>query len=169
MLRRHQRPRRPLCRRGQKTCGPQALGYSRGGFGSKLHLICDGRGTPLAAVLTPGQAHESKSAEALVDAVRIGRRRRPKRVAGDRGYSYRFVRRMLRDRRVTPLIPTRSDQPSDPAFDRAAYKRRNVVERLVGWLKERRRLCTRFDKLADSYLAMAKLAFITKCMSLING
>ena len=119
-------------------------------------------------MLTAGQAHESKSAEALVDAVRIGRRRRPKRVAGDKGYSYPTVRRMLRDRRIEPLIPTRSDQPGDPRFDREAYKRRNVVERLVGWLKERRRLCTRFEKLADSYMAMVKLAFITKCMSLIN-
>lgn len=119
-------------------------------------------------MLTPGQAHESKHAEALVDAVRIGRRRRPKRVAGDKGYSYPFVRRMLRDRRIAPLIPTRSDQPRDPRFDREAYKRRNVVERLVGWLKERRRLCTRFEKLADSYTAMVKLAFITKCMLLIN-
>jgi transposase len=157
-----------VCRRGKKTSGERALGYSRGGFGSKLHLICDGRGTPLAAVLTPGQAHESKSAEALVDAVRIGRRRRPERVAGDKGYSFPPVRRMLRDRRITPVIPTRSNQPPDANFDRAAYKRRNVVERLVGWLKERRRLCTRFEKLADSYLSMVKLAFITKCMLLIN-
>jgi transposase len=119
-------------------------------------------------VLTPGQAHESKSAEALVDGVKIGRRTRPKRVAGDKGYSFPPVRRMLRDRRITPLIPTRSNQPRDPRFDREAYKRRNVVERLVGWLKERRRLCTRFEKLADSYVAMVKLAFITKCMMLIK-
>lgn len=84
----------------------------------------DGRGTPLAAVLTPAEAHESKHAEAL----RVGRRRRPRRVAGDKGYSYRSVRRMLRDRRIAPLIPTRWDQPTDPAFDREAYERRNVVE-----------------------------------------
>lgn len=120
-------------------------------------------------MLTPGQAHESRHAEALVDAVKIGRRTRPKRVAGDKGYSFPPVRRMLRDRRITPVIPTRSNQPGDPRFDREAYKRRNVVERLVGWLKERRRLCTRFEKLADSYLAMVKLAFITRCMHLTNG
>jgi transposase len=144
------------------------LGYSRGGFGSKLHLICDGNGAPLAAVLTAGQANESKSAVPLVDAVRIGRRRRPRRVAGDKGYSFKFVRRMLRRRHVRPVIPTRSDQQPDPAFDREAYRRRNVVERLVGWLKERRRLCTRFEKLADNYLAMVKLAFITKCMLMVN-
>ena len=119
-------------------------------------------------MLTTGQAHESKSAQTLVDAVKIGRRTRPKRMAGDKGYSHPFVRRMLRARRITPLIPTRSDQPPDRSFDREAYKRRNVVERLVGWLKERRRLCTRFEKLADSYNAMVKLAFITKCMLLIN-
>jgi transposase len=119
-------------------------------------------------VLTAGQCHECKSAEALVDAVRVGGRRRPRRVAGDKGYSYDFVRAMLRARRVAPVIPTRSDQPPDPSFDRRAYKRRNVIERLVGWLKERRRLCTRFEKRADSYLAMVKLAFITRCMMLIN-
>jgi transposase len=119
-------------------------------------------------VLTPGQAHESKSAEALVDAVKIGRRTRPKRVAGDKGYSFPPVRRMLRERRVTPLIPTRSNQPRDRRFDSAGYKRRNVVERLIGWLKERRRLCTRFEKSADGYMAMVKLAFITKCMLLVS-
>ena len=145
------------------------MGRSRGGFGSKLHLLCDGNGAPLAALLTPGQAHESKSAEALVDAIRIGRRRRPKLVAGDKGYSHDFVRRMLRRRRIKPLIPTRSDQPRDPRFDREAYKRRNVVERLVGWLKECRRLCTRFEKLAANYLAMVRLAFVRKCMMLLNG
>jgi transposase len=154
--------------RGQKSSGETALGRSRGGFGSKLHLLCDGRGTPLAARLTPGQAHESKSAEVLVDAVRIGRRRRPRRVAGDKGYSYEFVRRMLRRRRIEPLIPTRADQEADGSFDRQAYKRRNVVERLVGWLKECRRLCTRFEKLAGSYLAMVHLAFIQRCMALIR-
>lgn len=114
-------------------------------------------------MLTGGQAHESKSAEALVDAVRVGRRTRPRVVAGDKGYSYPFVRRMLKDRRVTPLIPTRSGQEPDASFDTAMYKRRNVIERLVGWLKERRRLCTRFEKLAQSYLSMVKLAFIERC------
>jgi transposase len=66
------------------------------------------------------------------------------------------------------LIPTRSDQPSDPRLDREAYERHNVIERLVAWLKMRRRLSTRLEKLADSYLAVAKLAFVTRCMTRIN-
>ncbi len=62
-----------------------------------------------------------------------------------------------------------SHQPRDERFARESYKRRNVIERLVGWLKERCRLCTRFEKLAQNYLAMVKLAFIEKCLILING
>jgi len=119
-------------------------------------------------VLTPGQAHEAKSAETLVDAVRIGRRKRPRRIAGDKGYSFGFVRQMLKDRGITAVIPTKSNQPPDPVFDKQAYKLRNIIERLVGWLKERRRLCTRYEKLAENYLAMVKLAFIEKCWQLIN-
>lgn len=124
---------------------------------------------PLAALLTPGQANECKQAESLVDAVRIGRRRRPETIAGDKGYSYPFVRRMLKQRGIRPLIPTKAFEQHDPNFDRRAYKRRNVIERLVGWLKERRRLCTRYDKLASSYLAMVALASIERCMLSING
>ncbi len=131
--------------------------------------MCDANATPLTALLTAGQAHECKSAEALVDAVKIGRRRRPRMIAGDKGYSLPFVRRMLRRRRIKPLIPSKSNQPRDVQFDHEAYKRRNVIERLVGWLKERRRLCTRFEKLAENYLAMIKLAFIEKCMMLIGA
>jgi len=130
--------------------------------------MCDSHGSPLAAMLTGGEAHECKSAQALVDAVRIGRRKRPGMIAGDKGYSFPFVRRMLRMRGIKPLIPSKSNQPREEQFDRQAYQRRNIIERLVGWLKERRRLCTRFEKLAENYLAMVKLAFIEKCLALGN-
>lgn len=131
--------------------------------------MCDGHATPLAALLTAGQAHECTCAATLVDGVKIGRRCRPARVAGDKGYSFPIVRRMLRRRGIEPVIPSKSHQPREERFDREGYKRRNVIERLVGWLKERRRLCTRFEKLADNYLAMVKLAFIEKCIMLINA
>ncbi|MDB5350263.1 MAG: Transposase domain protein [Planctomycetota bacterium] len=58
-----------------------ALGRSRGGFGTKLHLVVDGRGTPPSAVVTAGQAHESKSLEPALEAVRL---RRPAPPAGRR-------------------------------------------------------------------------------------
>jgi transposase len=147
-----------------------ALGRSRGGFGTKVHLVTDGAGLPLAAAISPGQAHESKYVEPVLNAVRIGRRQRPRAVAGDKGYSYPSVRAWLRAHHVHPIIPERDDQRErrahrpgrKPAFDREAYRRRNVVERAGGLLKEARALATRFDKLALHYLAALKLAMLVQ-------
>ena len=58
------------------------------------------------------------------------------------------------------MIPTRQDQRRAPSFDRPTYRRRNVVERCINWLKESRALATRFDKLAVNYLATVKLAIL---------
>ena len=57
-----------------------------------------------------------------------------------------------------PVIPSRSDQPENPDFDREAYRERNLVERLVGKLKQFRRVATRYDKLDAHYLAFVQLA-----------
>lgn len=146
-----------------------ALGRSRGGFGTKLHLIVDSHGVPLAASISPGQAHESKHLEPVLEAVRINRsgrgrpRCRPKALAGDKGYSYPRVRRYLRHRGIKVVIPTRKDQRRDPHFDTPSYRRRNIVERCINWLKENRRLGTRYEKLAVTFLGMIKLAMIRRC------
>lgn len=93
-----------------------ALGRSRGGFGTKIHLATDGTGIPLGAVITPGQAHESRSREETLNAVRIpqagpGRpRRRPKALAADKAYSWRRIRRWLHAHKIEPVIPQRSNQ-----------------------------------------------------------
>ena len=75
------------------------------------------------------------------------RRRRPRQLAGDKGYSYPGVRAHLRRRGIRAVIPRRVDQLGKrgrPAhFDRDAYRRRNAVERCVGWLKGNRGVFTR--------------------------
>lgn len=126
-----------------------------------------GRGTPLGVLVTAGQAHESKSFEALLDTVRIRRRRRPDAVAGDRGYSYPRVRAWLSRRGIEAVIPSRRDQPR-VRLDKKKYRRRNVVERCIGWLKECRRVATRYEKLATHYLAMVKLAMIQRCLRILD-
>jgi transposase len=146
-----------------------ALGRSRGGFGTKIHLVCDGRGLPMAVTVTAGQRHESTQFEAVLGQVRVpgrvGRpRRRPRVLAGDKGYSYPRIRRYLRRRGIKAVIPTRKDQRRLPSFDQPAYRRRNVVERCIGWLKESRRLATRFEKLGENFLAMVKLAILERLM-----
>ena len=70
----------------------------------------------------------------------------------------------LRRRKIKGVIPTRKDQRRRPGFDKEAYRRRNVVERCIGWLKESRRLATRFEKLAENFLAMVKLAMLERLL-----
>lgn len=115
-------------------------------------------------VLTAGERHEVTVLEALLQQGAVKRtgpgrpRRRPKRLVGDKGYSYRSVRRCLRRWGIGYTIPHRSDQPKTGPFDRALYRERNRVERLFNRLKQYRRLATRYDKLAASYLALLHLA-----------
>ena len=108
-----------------------------------------------------------------MEAVRIpqsvGRpRSRPFCLAGDKGYSSRAIRDWLRAHRIQAVIPRKSNEHQDgrTRFDAAAYRRRNVVECCVGWLKECRRIATRFEKLAINFLAMLKLAIIERYLRL---
>ena len=97
--------------------------------------------------------------------VRIGRSTRPRALAGDKGYSFEMIRDWLREHSIKAVIPRRRDQrPYDRRhrFDRKLYRRRGVVEQAVCWLKECRRLSTRFEKLAVNFLAMIHLAFIER-------
>lgn len=105
-----------------------------------------------------------------MDAVGLpGRRGRPRcrpvKLAGEKGYSDPRIRRWLARHGIKAVIPRRADQrPGDKRshFDADAYKRRSVVERCLGWLKECRAMATRFDKLAVNYLATVKLAMIRR-------
>lgn len=144
-----------------------ALGRSRGGFGTKLHLLTDGHGLPLTVLVSPGEAHESKWAIPLLescDAHLPSGRQRPLAVAGDRGYSVDHLRFWLRKRHIRPVIPTRSNQRRQRDFSPARYRWRNVVERAVGLLKEARRVATRYEKLAIHYLGFLKLAMLQVTM-----
>jgi transposase len=121
----------------------------------------------LAVDVTAGQVNECTRFENVMEAARVsGASRRPgwrpRTIAGDKGYSSKQIRRWLRRRCIRPVIPTTSSQCSDdPApFDRETYRGRNAIERCVGWLKELRRVATRFEKLALNYLAMLKLAIV---------
>ena len=137
---------------------------------TKLHLRTDGHGRPLVLLITPGQRHEVTQLEALLDGGAIkgsqpdgrpgrGRpRKRPAKLAGDKGYSYLSARRLLRRRGIGVVIPTKSDQRRLARFDRAAYRGRNQIERSVGRLKQFRRVATRYDKRAINYLAWVILA-----------
>jgi transposase len=140
--------------------------------------VTDGAGTPLGAVVTPGQAHESRLFEEVLDAVRVpqsgvGRpRRRPRACAADKAYSVRRIRHWLHAHKIEP-VPQRSNQEGRVGghrkFDQVRYRQRNVVERCVSWLKECRRVATRYEKLAVNYLGMVDLAIVQRLLRLLSG
>ena len=150
----------------RRSRGEQALGRSRGGFSTKLHLRGDARGRPVAFHLTAGQRHDLTGVGPLFEqgALRTGRRGRPRwkpeAVIADEAYSAAWLLDALRRKGIVPVIPSRSDQPDNPDFDKEAYRDRNAIERLVGRLKQFRRVATRYEKLDPHYLAFVQIASV---------
>jgi transposase len=116
--------------------------------------------------LTGGHRHESIMLEKLMEqgaVKRVGRGRpkvRPKRLLGDKAYSSRKIRSYLKRRGIGYTIPRRCDETRTGPFNRAVYKERNCVERLINRLKQFRRVATRYEKRAVNFLAMVTIAAI---------
>ena len=112
--------------------------------------------------VTPCQRHESQAVAETFERAkrphRAGQQRWPDKAAADKGYSYPGVRAWLEQRHISPVIPTRKNQPRDPDFDKPTYRRQNIIERAVGWFKWCRTLATRYDKLAMNYVALRMVA-----------
>ncbi|MGC9382906.1 IS5 family transposase [Streptomyces sp. MH13] len=156
--------------------GDHAIGRSRGGLTTKIHLVADGRCRPLAFVLTAGQAGDAPAFTDVMARLRVPRprgrpRTRPDLVLADKAYSSREIRDHLRKRGIRVVIPERADQQANrkrrgqaggrpPAFDREAYKQRNTVERCINRLKQWRGIATRYEKTATIYLAGLHIAGI---------
>lgn len=144
----------------------EALGRSRGGCSTKIHLKAEGSGKPLALVVTVGQRHEAVVFEELMAAGSVKRagagrpRSRPRRLVADKGYTSGRIRRFLRRRGIRATIPRRRNERRPGPFDRDAYRARNRVERLINRFKQYRRIATRYEKRAAHYRAMLSIVAI---------
>ncbi|MFF8610971.1 IS5 family transposase [Streptomyces sp. NPDC015346] len=166
-------------KRGRPRAEPEdhALGRSRGGLSTKVHLASDSRARPLSIHVTAGQAGDAPAFEAVMAGLRIPRsglgrpRTRPTVVLADRAYSSRAIRGHLRRRGIRAVIPQPADQIGHrlrrgraggrpPSFDAETYKERNSVERCIARIKQWRGLAMRTDKLAVAYQAALHLAAI---------
>lgn len=99
-------------------------------------------------------------------------RRRPHALAGDKAYHANHIRQWLRRHGIRAIIPPKQHQGKrrrgrPVTYDKVAYRQRNVIERCIGWLKERRSLATRFEKLAVNYMTMVQLAFIQRYLRIL--
>ena len=136
----------------------------------------------MVIALTPGQASDSRALPALLAELRVPRlgpgrpRTTPEALRGDKAYSARAHRALLRSRGITAVIPEPADQignrkrrgshggrPVD--FDAEDYKNRNVIERVFNKLKNWRGLATRYDKHALTYRGSVVLASIVLWLS----
>ncbi len=87
----------------------------------------------------------------------------PFALGGDKGYRADWIDEYLLHLGIAPVIPSKEneDRTTRPVeFDKEAYRQRNIVERLIGWLKESRRIFSRFEKTAKNFGGMITLAFI---------
>lgn len=157
-------PTRSRCKGGQEN---QALGRSVGGFSTKIHIRAEGFGKPMVFALTSGERHDTIGFGDLLKGGKVKRigRGRPKSrfryFLGDKGYSSQAIRETLRKRRITPIIPRKTNEKRRERFNRGLYRERNRVERLINRLKQFRRVATRYEKYAHNYLAMLAIAAIT--------
>jgi len=164
-----------VCWRRRKKRDPEeppghALGRSRGGFSTKIHILCDGYGHPLHFHLTAGQDHESTVLDTLLenaDSSLLDSENNPVAwpvsLGGDKGYRADWIDKYLLGLGIRPVIPSKENEyrgARPVEFDREAYRERNIIERLIGWLKENRRIFSRFEKTAKNFGGMLKMAFI---------
>ncbi|ONG58823.1 IS5 family transposase [Pseudoroseomonas deserti] len=156
----HQRSRPPQSGRRRKKGAHgrerdlrEALGRSRGGYGTKACVIADGRGRAIAFALAPGQAHELPLAPGLLDSLPGV----PGWIIGDRGYAADAFRERIWAMGARPAIPPkRTDAPvACPSW---IYNNRSRVENLWARLKEWRAVATRYEKTAQSFLGVLCLA-----------
>ncbi|MEZ6128338.1 MAG: transposase [Planctomycetaceae bacterium] len=90
-------------------------------------------------------------------------------MAGDKGYRANWIDETLLSMGIIPVIPSKENENRDARpveFDKEKYRQRNIVERLIGWLKECRRIFSRFEKTAINFAGMIKMAFIERYLRL---
>ncbi len=132
----------------------EALGRSKGGFGTKAVGLCDGAGRLLALELLPGQADELEAVPALFDALPGV----PIWTIGDKGYDAAWFRDAVRALGSKPAVPSRKNAKVPAACPRWIYNNRNRIERCWSRLKEWRAIATRSEKTAVSFRAGILLA-----------
>ena len=121
---------------------------------TKIHAIVDALGNPVALSITPGQAADITQAVPLLDQVE------PEALLADKGYDSDALVETLNERGITPVIPPKANRREPRQTDFALYRERNLVERFFCKLKQYRAIATRYDKLANTFLAGVALVCV---------
>ena len=131
-----------------KKYGNQAIGMSRGGKTTKIHALVTENFQLIGLLLTGGQIHDSQCATELLSKINL----EGKTVLGDKAFCSAHIRDFIQGQGGIVCIPDKANSRTLHDFDRELYKARNVVERFFLRIKTRRRIATRYDKLAVCFL-----------------
>src|SRR5580700_6088630 len=142
---------------------PRRIGRIKGGLNSKLHAVCDGNGRPLVMLLSEGQMSDYKGAALMLSAMP-----KAKQLLADKGYDADWFRAALAKRRITPCIPSKANRKTAIPHDAILYKQRHKIENMFGRLKDWRRIHTRYDRCAHTYLSAICIAAAVAFWLLIN-
>ncbi len=132
----------------------QALGRSRGGFSTKIHVTVDGLGYPLRLRLTAGQRHDITEGDQLIDGLDFDF------VLADRSYAAQDFLDKIIANGAEPVIPPKRNAKNPHVYDEWRYRERHLIECFIGKIKHFRRVFSRFDKLAIRYLGFVQLASV---------
>ncbi len=130
----------------------QALGRSRGGFSTKIHVSVDAHGNPLRLLLTAGQAHDAPLAIELLKGFDF------EGVMADRGYDSDKILEFIAALDATAVIPSKKNRVVQRETDWYLYKDRHLVECFINKIKQFRRIFSRYEKYASRYLAFLSFA-----------
>ncbi|MBX9662558.1 IS5 family transposase [Novosphingobium sp.] len=137
----------------KKGLFPRRIGRTKGGLNSKLHAVCDDKGRPLIMLLSEGQMSDYKGAALMIDALP-----RAKALLADRGYDADWFRAALTERGITPCIPSKANRKVPIPHDTVLYRQRHRIENMFGKLKDWRRIHTRYDRCAHTFMSAICIA-----------
>ena len=120
---------------------------------SKLHAVCDGKGRPLVMLLTEGQMSDYKGAALMFDSLP-----KAKVMIADKGYDGDWFRQALAARKTIACIPSKSNRKVQIPHDPVLYRQRHHVENMFGKLKDWRRIHTRYDRCAHTFMSAICIA-----------
>jgi transposase len=152
--RQHDQPRSPARGWRKRGAAANAIGRSRGGVSTKVHLVVDALGLPLAFEITEGQRHDNQAASGLIDRVS------PRCLLGDKGYDSNAIRAKLEAIGCLAVIPSTASRIPALPYDKALYGARSEVECTINLLKQARRFATRYEKTLRNYAAVVALGCI---------
>ena len=145
--------------------GPQAIGKSRGGWSTKIHLVAADDRSAIGFSLSGGQAGDAPEGRALLTRMVLPDEARC--LVMDKAYEGDETRQLVADLGLEPVVPPKANRLCPWDYDRELYKRRNEVERLFRRLKRFRRVCTRFDKLDVVFTFFIYFALIVDALESI--